>query len=173
MNQVRVRALLLCASIGLAAGAILNGISVFAGGAELMLPGAAVILALIFGGVALYYGNQVAKFRDVNKRSQVPNMTPIFAARVAVLAQSCALSGALILGWHLALLGFELMLYTQRGAAAPLITALLGLVTGGIFLGAGLWAENMCKIPPEDGDPTGSTGTRSQPRTDGYAARND
>lgn len=173
MNQVRVRALVLCASVSLAAGAILNGISVYAGGAELMLPPATVILALILGGIALFYGNQVAKFRDVTKRAQVPNMTPIFAARVAVYAQSCALSGAIILGWHLALLGFELMLFAQRGAVNPLITAVVGLATGGILLGAGLWAEDMCKIPPEDGDSIGGAVAGRQTRPDGYAARND
>lgn len=171
MNQLRARALILCASVSLAAGAVLNGISVSAGGAELMLPGATVILALIISGLVLFFADQVAKYRDLSQRAKVPNMTPLFAARVAIFAQSCALSGAIIVGWHLALLAFEVMLYSQRGTFLPVITAGLGLVTGGILLGSGLWAENMCKIPPGDSNDGGSA-TSVAPRTgEGYAAR--
>ncbi|MBM7051611.1 MULTISPECIES: DUF3180 domain-containing protein [unclassified Rothia (in: high G+C Gram-positive bacteria)] len=171
MNQVRARALLLCASVALAAGAVLNGLSVAAGGAELLLPQATVFLALIVGAVVLFYARQVAKFQDVSTRAQAPRMNALLAARVAVFAQSSAFSGALILGWHVALLGFELTLYTQRGAFDPVITAVLGLVTGGILLGAGLWAESMCKIPPNK---DAGTSSASSPRTgEGFVARND
>ncbi|MDT0189389.1 DUF3180 domain-containing protein [Rothia terrae] len=172
MSQLRARALILCLSLALLAGAIFNGISVSAGGPELGLPPATLLIAVIAGALALYFGSQVAKFQDRDRRSQVPNMTPIFAARVAIFAQACALSGALIAGWHVAITGFQLTLLSARGSWEPVLFAVLGIVTGIILLVCGLIAENMCKIPPHDGDDASGPGTPA-PRTDTGYARND
>lgn len=152
--NLRYRALALTTGVGVAAGALANLVSVQSGGAELSLPFFICLVALLLGGAALYLARQVSKFSTPETREQAGNMTPLVAARVAIYSQALALTGALLTGWQVAILAFQLGLLSSRAALAPLAESGAALLAGLFMLVAGIIAENMCKIPPgkdEDG----------------------
>ncbi|HEV7726562.1 MAG: conserved rane protein of unknown function [Modestobacter sp.] len=86
---------------------------------------------------------------------------PMLVARLVVLAQASAYVGAVFAGcWA------GLLLYTVpalgRLSAAPgdSVTGLLGAVLAIALIGAALWLENACKVPPSQDDERG-TGARA------------
>ncbi|WP_237199657.1 DUF3180 domain-containing protein [Rothia nasimurium] len=168
--KLRSRALALLAAVGVASGAVLNFLSVSSGGPELSLPALTVVAALILGSLALYFARQVLKFSRVETRKKAGSMNPLMAARVAVFAQALALTGALVTGWQVAILVYQLGLLTSRASAQPLVESSVALAGGLVMLVAGIVAENWCKIPPGDEDAGGGVGEVS-PQT-GPLARN-
>jgi hypothetical protein len=76
---------------------------------------------------------------------------PLRAARTAVLGKATAYAGSVILGWYLAqvlLLSPDLDIPARRAQALrAAVTALAALV----LCGAGVLAERMCRVPPDDG----------------------
>ncbi|WP_421083623.1 DUF3180 domain-containing protein [Rothia nasimurium] len=156
--SLRNRALALVFGVGVASGALLNLLSVQAGGPELSLPALILLAALILAVLALYFARQVSRFSRVDTRAKAGSMNPLLAARVAVFAQALALTGALIAGWQLALVVYQVGLLASRSATAPLVESLLALVGGLIMLVAGIIAENWCKIPPGDDEGSGGVG---------------
>ncbi|WP_237187767.1 DUF3180 domain-containing protein [Rothia nasimurium] len=156
--SLRNRALGLMFGVGVATGALLNLVSVQAGGPELSLPSLTLLGALVLSALALYFARQVARFSRVETRADAGSMNPLLAARVAVFAQALALTGALIAGWQLALVVYQVGLLASRSTMAPLIESLLALTGGVIMLVAGILAENWCKIPPGDEDGGGGVG---------------
>lgn len=76
---------------------------------------------------------------------------PFYATRVVVLAKASSLSGALLTGVGLGITGFLL----TRSVVPGVGSITMALVTAGgavALLVAGLVAEYMCTIPPEDDD---------------------
>ncbi|WP_237205598.1 DUF3180 domain-containing protein [Rothia nasimurium] len=168
--KLRSRALALLAGVGVASGAVLNLLSVQSGGPELSLPALTLLAALILAGLALYFARQVYRYSRVETRKNAGSMNPLMAARVAVFAQALALTGALVGGWQVAILVYQLGLLTSRALAQPLVESSVALVGGLVMLVAGIVAENWCKIPPGDQDAGGGVGEVS-PQT-GPLARN-
>ena len=74
---------------------------------------------------------------------------PFFATRVVMLAKASAISGALIAGVGLGMLGYLLGRAVTPGISslAPPIAASVGAAA---LLVCGLIAEQMCRIPPRD-----------------------
>ncbi|MFF1879726.1 DUF3180 domain-containing protein [Leifsonia sp. NPDC058230] len=76
---------------------------------------------------------------------------PFQAMRVVVLAKACSLSGALLTGG-----GIGFLVYLLSRAVIPASTSIVFTVTAtvgaAILLAAGLVAEHMCRLPPEDKD---------------------
>lgn len=168
--KLRSRALALLAAVGVASGAVLNFLSVSSGGPELSLPALTVVAALILGSLALYFARQVLRFSRVETRKKAGSMNPLMAARVAVFAQALALTGALVGGWQVAIVVYQVGLASARATAHPLIESLLALAGGLVMLVAGIVAENWCKVPPGDEDAGGGVGG-ARPQT-GPLARN-
>jgi hypothetical protein len=93
---------------------------------------------------------------------------PLRAARTAVLAKATAYAGAVVTGWYLAqvlLLVPDLEIDTRQAQAVRAgVTALAALAA----CVAGLLAERMCRLPPEDPDkPGGLSQTDGAGRTGG------
>lgn len=153
--RLRSRALALTFALGVLTGSVFNLLSIKMGGRELSLPALIVLVCLIVGTVALYWGRQVAQYSRVETRNQATNMTPLFAARVAVFAQAMALTGALMMGWQVAILVYQLGLTGARATWSPLVDTLCALAGGLILLVCGILVENWCKIPPNDDEPGG------------------
>lgn len=170
--NLKSRALALALAVGAAAGAIANLLSVHNGGPELALPALIWVAALLTGGAALYLASQVSKYSKRETRSQAGNMNPLLAARVAVFAQSLALTGALVLGWQLAILVFQFGLMSSRASTWPLVESTISMVAGLFMMLCGVIAVNMCRIPPGDDEDGGSTGLgESLPQTGPLANR--
>lgn len=170
MSSLKVRVLLLVFVVALGAGALLNGLSVGAGGAELQFPATVLIISVVYSAVLLWFGAQVAKFRQRAKRQDARAMNPLAAARTLVWAQTAAYVGAMFAGWHVALLFYQVGLLSVRSTWSPVWGAVIGVFSGLLMLVVGIVVENMCKIPPEDSDEDSSPlERRGEQENRGYA----
>lgn len=172
MRSLKIRVLILVFVLTLAAGAILNGISVGAGGPVLQPPLLLFFISLVIAGITLFFGLEVRKYSNRQRRKDAKLMDPLLAARTAVFAQACAYTGAVMAGWSTALLVFQIPLFAARQLWAPLLEAGANLLGGLVMVIVGLIVEAWCKIPPEDGADTGSQPAVNSRESQGYA-RND
>ncbi|NEN04636.1 DUF3180 domain-containing protein [Diaminobutyricibacter tongyongensis] len=76
---------------------------------------------------------------------------PFRAMRVAVLAKACSLSGALLTGSGIGVLAY-LLSRSVLPASGAIWQAVAATVGAAILLAAGLVAEYLCTLPPEDDD---------------------
>lgn len=104
--------------------------------------GAFVVLVFMACGV-FFAGLPVRRFlRGQSKKT----LNPIRAMRTVVLAQACALTGALVTGWYLA----QILVLLPDGDIASvrsLMVRLAALAVGGVLMVvAGLVVQNMCRV---------------------------
>jgi lysylphosphatidylglycerol synthetase-like protein (DUF2156 family) len=133
----------------------------------LVTMGVIVVLTLVLGIRVLRWRN--------GKKKKVLN--PILAAWTLVLAQACAYTGTVLLGWHAGVVIEELRLWNLR-SNQDLTWQALAMAGGGLVMViVGLVVERFCRIPPEDGDAEsgrGVQGKRNKPSAEGeYAYRSD
>jgi lysylphosphatidylglycerol synthetase-like protein (DUF2156 family) len=133
----------------------------------LLTMGVIVVLTLVLG-------IRVLRWRS-GKKTKILN--PILAAWTLVLAQACAYTGAVLLGWHAGIIIEQLRLWNLRSNHDITWEALAMAGGGLIMVVVGLVVERFCRIPPEDGDAEpghGVQGKRSKPPAEGeYAYRGD
>ena len=80
---------------------------------------------------------------------------PMLVARLAVLAQASAYVGAVFTGvWAGVLAHVGPAVGRLQTAANDTVTAILGIVCSIALVAAALWLESVCRVPPEDHDPT-------------------
>jgi len=80
---------------------------------------------------------------------------PMLVARLAVLAQASAYVGAVFAGiWVGVLLHVAPAVRRLQAAGPDTVTASLGIVSAAALVVAALWLESVCRVPPEDTDPT-------------------
>jgi hypothetical protein len=81
-----------------------------------------------------------------------PPVNPLRALRTLVLAQACALTGALVAGWYAAQAALLAPDADASSVRERLILAGL-LALAGVGLAAiGLWVQSVCRIDPPDAD---------------------
>jgi lysylphosphatidylglycerol synthetase-like protein (DUF2156 family) len=133
----------------------------------LVTMGVIVVLTLVLG-------IRVLRWRNGKKKKM---LNPILAAWTLVLAQACAYTGSVLLGWHAGIFLDQLRLWNLRSAQGLTWQALAMAAGGLIMVVVGLVVERFCRIPPEDGDAEGSQGmqeNRGKPKAEGeYAYRGD
>ena len=133
----------------------------------LVTMGVIVVLTLVLGIRVLRWRN--------GKKKKILN--PILAAWTLVLAQACAYTGAVLLGWHAGIVMEQLRLWNLRSNQEITWQALAMAGGGLIMVIVGLVVERFCRIPPEDGDADsghGAQGKRNKPSAEGeYAYRSD
>ena len=80
---------------------------------------------------------------------------PLMVARLAVLAQASAYVGSVFAGsWIGVLLHVGPAVHRLQTAGQDTATSALGVVGSAALVAAGLWLESVCRVPPEDHDPT-------------------
>ena len=80
---------------------------------------------------------------------------PMLVARLAVLAQASAYVGAVLLGvWAGVLIHVGPAVGRLQAAGGDTVTAVVGVACSAALVGAALWLESVCRIPPEEQDPT-------------------
>jgi hypothetical protein len=80
---------------------------------------------------------------------------PLVVARLAVLAQASAYVGSVFAGiWIGVLLHVGPAVHRLQAAGSDTVTSALGVVASVGLVAAGLWLESVCRVPPEDQDPT-------------------
>ncbi|MGO1057009.1 DUF3180 domain-containing protein [Crossiella sp. CA198] len=91
----------------------------------------------------------------IQRRPNARLLEPLVAARSVALAKASSLAGAVLLGVWLGVLAYVLPLQGQLVAAQnDTVPAVLGAVSAGALIAAGLWLEHCCRTPdqPEDRD---------------------
>jgi hypothetical protein len=80
---------------------------------------------------------------------------PMLVARLAVLAQASAYVGAVFTGvWAGVLAHVGPAVGRLQDAGSDSVTAIIGIVVSIALVVAALWLESVCRVPPEDHDPT-------------------
>jgi hypothetical protein len=126
-------------------------------GAPALLPPYSLSITLV--GVAIVVVLMAIPVRRLITGKRKETLSPFYAVRVAVLAKASSHAGALLLG-----VGLGLTVFLLARPIAPswdlLGRAIAAAVCAAIVLIAGLVAERMCQLPPDDtdkesaGDPT-------------------
>jgi lysylphosphatidylglycerol synthetase-like protein (DUF2156 family) len=133
----------------------------------LVTMGVIVVLTLVLG-------MRVLRWRNGKKKKM---LNPILAAWTLLLAQACAYTGSVLLGWHAGIFLDQLRLWNLRSSQGLTWQALAMAGGGLIMVVVGLVVERFCRISPEDGDAGGSQAVqekRGKPKAEGeYAYRGD
>jgi Protein of unknown function (DUF3180) len=129
----------------------------------LPLPLAVLALAEALGARTLR--TRLAALREARRAHVRPGSTPptqpvrpvepMLVARLAVLAQASAYVGAVFTGiWIGVLLHVAPAVRRLQAAGSDTVTASVGVVSSIALVAAALWLESVCRVPPEDTDPT-------------------
>ena len=158
-REIRVQALGLAALLAAALGFGVFTVVTRSGSLVPRPPVLAGVLLVVMGGLVLWMARPVRRYLRGNATKPLDALR---AARVVVLAQAAALTGALAAGWYLGQLAVvltELSLVANRMRVLPL----LALAVAGVALAvAGMVAQRWCRVdPPEDDDRDG----RGQPKS--------
>ena len=126
-------------------------------GSPAILPPYSLSITLV--GVAVAVVLMAIPVRRLITGKRKERLSPFYSVRVAVLAKASAHAGALLLG-----VGAGLIIFLLARPISPswdlLGRAIAAAVSAAIVLIAGLIAERMCQLPPDDtdkepaGDPT-------------------
>lgn len=163
MKRTNVSTLLILAIIG-AAGAGLVQAALATSGRPVVNPPVTLPLALAaIGAIVVILAMPIRRMtqgppsRNANRLSPGA-VDPFYATRVVMLAKASALSGALLTGVGIGMLGYLLSRSVLPGTGA--LGATIGATAGAaVLLACGLVAEFMCRIPPED-DEDGDDGQK-------------
>lgn len=136
-----------------------------------VLPLTALITMGVIVVLTLVLGIRVLRWRNGKKKKM---LNPILAAWTLVLAQACAYTGTVLLGWHAGIFIDQLRLWNLRSDQGISWQA-LAMAGGGLaMVVVGLVVERFCRIPPEDGDADTAPGQQEKrkPQAEGeYAYR--
>jgi hypothetical protein len=154
MTRTKASHLVLLAGLGAALTWLLETALAAAGSAILVPPISLPIVLVVIGVIVVVLALPV---RRVSRGTPNARVDPFYATRVVLLAKASSLSASLLSGAGLGIIGFLL----TRGAPAVGSVSMAFAATGGALalLIAGLVAELMCRIPPED------TGAGPSPRS--------
>ena len=148
MTKTSPTVLIVLAVIGAAVGWLLE-LAMLTTGRALVIPPITLGAALALIGVIVLV-SAIPVYRSVRRASKSP-VDPFYATRVVVLAKASSLTGALLAGGALAILGFILTRsIVPTVGSVPLAVAASECAV--LLLVAGLVAERMCTLPPQDDD---------------------
>lgn len=119
-------------------------------GRPVVLPPLTLAVALLLIGVIVVA--MALPVRRVTRRVPHARIDPFYATRVVMLAKASSLSGALLAGAGLGIAGYLL----SRSVVPGVGSLTLAFATAGgaiLLLVAGLIAEHMCTLPPDDENP--------------------
>jgi hypothetical protein len=147
VNRTRPVPLVLFAAAGAAAVWLLE-IALLSAGRPAAVPPTTLALALaVIGILDLALAIPIRKAVRDRTRSRID---PFYATRVAVLSKASSLAGALAVGVGVGILIF--LLTRSVLAVGSVLMASATVVGAIILLVAGLIAEYLCSIPPDDDD---------------------
>jgi hypothetical protein len=84
----------------------------------------------------------------IQRKPGAPPVDPLAVARFVALAKASALVGAISAGFSAGLLAW-LVLEPTKAAHDDRQTAIGGLVAAALLIGAALWLERACRVPPD------------------------
>ena len=175
MKPIRISVIACAVALGLVAATILNNLVVNAGGGELAMSPVVALICVVIAGITLWFAFQVARFRNVETRRKAKSMNSLMAARTLACAQGAILTGALLAGWMLGLIVYDVALASARGIPGFFWSTVVNLVGAVLLLAGGVWAQYLCRIPPDDPDGNSSSGGSNSGKlaADGYSRMSD
>jgi hypothetical protein len=146
MSRTKPLHLVLLAAFGAIAAWLLETVLAASGRAVLLPPVTLAIALVLIGAIVVIMALPV---RRVSRRVEGAKVDPFYATRVVMLAKASSLSGALLGGAGLGIAFYLLGRAVLPGVGS--ITMAFACAAGAILLlVAGLVAEHMCTIPPDD-----------------------
>ena len=146
MSRTKPLHLVLLAAFGGIAAWVLETVLAASGRAVLLPPVTLAIALVLIGAIVVIMALPV---RRVSRRVEGAKVDPFYATRVVMLAKASSLSGALLGGAGLGIAFYLLGRAVLPGVGS--ITMAFACAAGAILLlVAGLIAEHMCTIPPDD-----------------------
>ena len=146
MTRTPPLSLLLLAVIGGAAMWFIET-ALAASGRAVVIPPVTLGVALLLIGVIIVV--MALPVRKVSRGIANARVDPFYATRVLMLAKASSLSGALLGGAGLGIVGYLLSRSVVAGPSAVTMSVITA-VGAILLLVAGLVAEHMCSIPPDD-----------------------
>ena len=120
-----------------------------ASGQPVLIPPFTLAVAIVLIGAVVVV--MALPVRRVSRGAPNARIDPFYATRVVMLAKASSLSGALLAGGGLGIAGYLLSRSVLPGVGS--ITMAFATAVGAtLLLVAGLVAEHMCTIPPDDDD---------------------
>ncbi|MFI6074965.1 DUF3180 domain-containing protein [Actinoplanes sp. NPDC051343] len=104
-----------------------------------------IVLAVLAVAEGLLAQNTSAR---IQRKPGAPRVDPLAVARYVALAKASALVGALSAGFSAGLLAW-LVLEPTKAARDDRPPAIGGLIAAVLLVGAALWLERACRVPPE------------------------
>jgi len=146
MTRTKPLTLLLLAVLGAAVLWFVE-VALAASGRAVIIPPITLAAALVLIGVIVVL--MAVPVRRVARGDRTARVDPFYATRVVMLAKACALGGALLGGAGLGIVGYLLSrsVLPALGSVTMAVAAAVGAI---LLLVAGLVAEYMCFIPPDD-----------------------
>lgn len=119
-------------------------------GSPILIPPLTLAFALALIGAIIVF--MALPVRRVSRRVEGARVDPFYATRVVMLAKASSLSGSLLGGAGLGITAYLVSRSVIPGVGS--VTMALACTAGAIILlVAGLIAEQMCTIPPDDDEP--------------------
>lgn len=146
MRHTRALTVLLFGLAGVGLGYLLEVLLASAGQPVLIPPYTLTITVVAAAAVVVVLALPI---RRAIRGTSTARINPFRAMRIVVLAKASALVGALIAGFGLGVVGFVVSrpVLADVGSLWASIAAAVG---GAVLLTAGLVAERMCTLPPDD-----------------------
>lgn len=149
MTRTKPLHLVLLAALGAAVAWFLQTALAASGNAILIPPITLAFALALIGAIVVLMALPV---RRVSRRVEGARVDPFYATRVVTLAKASSLSGALLGGAGIGMTAYLVTRSVIPGVGS--VTMALASAAGAvILLVAGLVAEHMCTIPPDDDDP--------------------
>ncbi|MDH6238255.1 DUF3180 domain-containing protein [Cryobacterium sp. CG_9.6] len=162
MKRTRATPLIGLGLLGLVLGFLLE-VGAAASGSALIVP--PVSLPLTLTVMAAIVVSLAWRVRRSTRRRGNRRMDPFWAMRVAVLSKASSLSGVLVLGAALGIVGY--ILSRTVVAALPSLWLTIASAVGALLLlVGGLLAEHFCTLPPDDDDPNSGKQGSTKPSGD-------
>lgn len=146
MSRTRPLALFLLAVVGSVGGFVVEFGLASSGQPIVSLPLSLSITLVAAGAIVVTLAVPIS--RAITGTNQKP-INPFLAMRIAVLAKASSLCGSLIAGFSVGIVGY-LVTRTVVPAIASLWLAIVAVIAGVVLLVAGLIAEKLCTLPPDD-----------------------
>ena len=156
MTRTKPLHLVLLAALGGALAWFLET-ALAASGNAILIPPFTIGVALTLIGIIVVV--MALPVRRVSRGVPNARVDPFYATRVVMLAKASSLGGALLGGAGLAIAAYLLTRSVLPGVGS--VSMAFAMAVGAILLlVAGLVAEHMCAIPPEDDDSSGKPKSR-------------
>lgn len=147
MKPTRIVTIVMVVVVGIAIGTLSEFALAITGRPVIILPITLPIALAVLGGIIIALAVPI---RRMTGNAKAPKVDPFYATRIAMLAKASAITGALMSGIGMGVVGYLLTRSIVSTSAAWQSSATI--LGGVVLLVGGLVAEYLCRVPPDKGD---------------------